>query len=163
VHGFRIGSDVWLVELIQFTISDRSEFLVGIYGLFAAGIFFGVLYRGWFFSVIWLKKSVSLHDRCLKTLLRAPVSLIESLGPGMILSNFTKHLFLIESKLPDGFLINSNNRLALDSLIHAFGPWIYPFSRDCCPMVLGDATLLFRIDLVIDKQVLVCRGKIKGA
>lgn len=43
VHGFRVVSDVWIVELVQATI--RSKLQIGIYGVFSAGMLLGVLGR----------------------------------------------------------------------------------------------------------------------
>lgn len=95
---------------------------------FSGGNISGLTSRGWAFTVVFMKKSASFHDRCLKSLLRAPISLYETLPTGQILSYWTRHLFLIDSTLPDDWLlILSFIPLVLGSvlIVLVVVPWVW--------------------------------------
>ncbi|KAJ3224501.1 hypothetical protein HK099_008369 [Clydaea vesicula] len=107
VSGLRFASDYWLgliVSHFQATKNRALTFDFAIYGGFSALILFGVLFRGFAFSASIVLKSVSLHDRVIKAILRAPISFYDVTPIGQILSNFYRHLYLIDDTLPEGWL-----------------------------------------------------------
>ncbi|KAJ3189633.1 Multidrug resistance-associated protein 1 [Irineochytrium annulatum] len=100
VHGIRFFSDVWLIYLVE-RRNHSVEFYLGIYGALTTAIALGVFFRGTLFSQSVLKKSTTLHERCLRRVLRAPMSFYDITPLGQILSNFARHLFLVDDSLPD--------------------------------------------------------------
>ncbi|KAJ3086249.1 Multidrug resistance-associated protein 1, partial [Quaeritorhiza haematococci] len=95
---------IWLTYIVDKPFNLSSQLYIGIYGVWTGAIAIGVLARGFMFSAAVLKKSVSLHDRVLKAILRAPMSFFDITPIGNILSHFARHLFLIDDFLPEGAL-----------------------------------------------------------
>ncbi|KAJ3113679.1 Multidrug resistance-associated protein 1 [Phlyctochytrium bullatum] len=105
VHGIRFLSDYWLKLFIDDQNDNQPrEYYMGIYGGLTAAIAIGVFARSALFSKSVLKKSTTLHDRCLDRVLRAPMSFYDVTPLGQVLSNFARHLFLVDESLPDAAL-----------------------------------------------------------
>lgn len=117
VHTGRFISDVWLswstlVPAPKFAISNAAY--VGIYGGLCGFVIIGVFARGVIFSATVLSRSKGLHNRALKTILRAPLGYFDVTPLGQILSTFAKHLYLIDDFLPEALL-----------QVFSFGPIIF--------------------------------------
>ena len=105
VQGIRIASDYWLGKIIVLPDLLQNQFYITIYGVFTACILFGGLLRGFAFSASVLTKSLSLHDRVFKAILRAKLEFFDNVPVGFILKNFARHLYLIDDTLPEGISI----------------------------------------------------------
>jgi ABC-type multidrug transport system fused ATPase/permease subunit len=100
--------------------------IVGVYGGLISAIILGALFRGYFFSAAVLRSSASLHDKSLKAVLRAPMSFYDVTPLGQILSNFARHLFLVDDSLPEAalqFLSYSPIVLGTIVLLSIVMPW----------------------------------------
>ncbi|KAJ3214108.1 hypothetical protein HDU67_002064 [Dinochytrium kinnereticum] len=104
VHGIRFFSDFWLQLFVDGRESRSRGYHIGIYGVITAAIAIGVFARGALFSNSVLRKSTTLHDRCLHRCLYAPMSFFDVTPLGQVLSNFARHLFLVDESLPDATL-----------------------------------------------------------
>ncbi|TPX37470.1 hypothetical protein SmJEL517_g00565 [Synchytrium microbalum] len=104
VHGFRFVSDVWLSFFVQGAYGYNSATYLGVYAGLALAIALGVLLRGRLFTEAALARSVSLHRKILDAVLRAPMSYYDATPLGLILSNFARHLFLVDDYLPEACL-----------------------------------------------------------
>ena len=124
--AMRLASDVWLMVLVN-GVYPLDTCLI-VYGSFCAIVFFGVLARGYGFSNAVLNKNISLHNRVLKAVLRAPMSFYEATPLGNILSFFARHLFLIDEFLPEAALqVITFGPIILGSiiLVSAVVPWFW--------------------------------------
>ncbi|RKO85359.1 ABC transporter type 1, transmembrane domain-containing protein, partial [Blyttiomyces helicus] len=120
VHGVRFFSDR--------SQPNSNAVYIGVYGGCCSAIAIGVLARGWAFSAAVLRKSFSLHNRVLQAVLRAPMSFYDVTPLGQILSNFARHLFLIDDFLPEAALqVLSFAPILLGTilLVSIFVPWFW--------------------------------------
>ncbi|KAJ3103334.1 hypothetical protein HDU97_010239 [Phlyctochytrium planicorne] len=141
VHGIRFFSDYWLQLLVDDRQIKSREYHIGAYGILTAAIAVGVFARGALFSNSVLRKSTTLHDRCLHRILRAPMSFYDVTPLGQVLSNFARHLFLVDEALPDATLqVLSFAPIPLGTLalVAAIIPWFWI----TLPLYFGLAYLL---------------------
>ncbi|KAI8611745.1 P-loop containing nucleoside triphosphate hydrolase protein [Chytriomyces sp. MP71] len=101
VHAVFFVSDWWLAEIVQAGPSQTYTISIGVYGGLIALAILGLLLRGVFFAIGVVRKSKSLHDKALRAIIRAPMSFFDLTPLGQILSNFAKHLYLIDDSLPE--------------------------------------------------------------
>ncbi|KAJ3205877.1 Multidrug resistance-associated protein 1 [Entophlyctis luteolus] len=102
MHALFFTSDWLLTHIVDNPGIDYSV-PIGVYGILIGVGIIGFVSRGYFFSIGTLRKSKSLHDRALKSIVRAPMSFFDSTPLGQILANFAKHLYLIDDSLPETF------------------------------------------------------------
>ncbi|KND02775.1 uncharacterized protein SPPG_01856 [Spizellomyces punctatus DAOM BR117] len=114
VATIRVLSDVWVAWFVEGKYSLSEGLYIGIYALFCSAIAVGVLVRGYAFSAAVLSRSISLHNRVLQAVLRAPLSFYEVTPLGQILSHFARYLYMIDDFLPEA---------ALQAL--SFGPIVF--------------------------------------
>ncbi|KAJ3297065.1 hypothetical protein HDU79_004908, partial [Rhizoclosmatium sp. JEL0117] len=135
-HAFFFVSDWWLTRIVDTWTTDSYDTLIGIYAGMVIIAIIGLFIRGHMFSVQTVKKSKSLHDRALKAIVRAPMSFFDSTPLGQILSNFARHLYLIDDSLPESlFQVLSITPLVLGILILVSA--IVPFFITTIPVTFG--------------------------
>ncbi|KAJ3235760.1 hypothetical protein HDU81_000178 [Chytriomyces hyalinus] len=101
VYSVFFVSDWWLAEIVLRTNSQSYAISIGVYGGLIGFAVLGLILRGWLFSTGVIRKSKSLHDKALRAIIRAPMSFFDSTPLGQTLSNFAKHLYLIDDSLPE--------------------------------------------------------------
>ncbi|KAH6563419.1 hypothetical protein BASA60_010718 [Batrachochytrium salamandrivorans] len=127
-HGVRFFSDAWLMFFVDNTLNASNIHYLGIYCALCGLIAFGVLLRGFAFSHLVLKKSVSLHERLIEAVLRAPMAFYDITPLGHVLSFFARHLFLIDEFLPETalqFMFFSPLVIGTIILVVAVVPWFW--------------------------------------
>ncbi|KAI9098245.1 hypothetical protein DFS34DRAFT_620123 [Phlyctochytrium arcticum] len=101
VAGIRVLSDIWLKWFVEDKFDISESLYLGIYALFCSAIAVGVLARGYAFSAAALSRSISLHNRVLVAVLRAPLSFFDVTPLGQILAHFATNLYAIDDFLPE--------------------------------------------------------------
>ncbi|KAJ3130188.1 Canalicular multispecific organic anion transporter 2 [Nowakowskiella sp. JEL0407] len=106
VHGVRFLSDTWLSFNMNESgsVKHSDSIYVGVYAILTAAITLGVMGRGFMISAAVIKKSKALHERLLNAILHAPMSFYDITPVGQILSNFARHLFIVDDFLPESML-----------------------------------------------------------
>ncbi|KAJ1566018.1 hypothetical protein HK096_004419, partial [Nowakowskiella sp. JEL0078] len=104
VHGIRFGSDAWLSLNVKGSLSYVDNFYIIIYASLTIAITVGVLARGFLISSVVIRKSIALHRKVLDAVFHAPMSFYDITPVGQILSNFARHLFLVDDFLPEAAL-----------------------------------------------------------
>ncbi|KAJ1548114.1 hypothetical protein HK096_004666, partial [Nowakowskiella sp. JEL0078] len=104
VHGIRFGSDAWLSLNVKGSPSYVDNFYIVIYAILTIAITIGVMARGFLISSVVIRKSIALHRKVLEAVFHAPMSFYDITPVGQILSNFARHLFLVDDFLPEAAL-----------------------------------------------------------
>jgi ABC-type multidrug transport system fused ATPase/permease subunit len=83
-------------------ISD--DMFVGVYGASVVLFTCGILVRGLVFSFVSIKKSYTLHDRMLNSVLYATKNFFDTTPLGRVLNAFARHQYAIDAQLADSLM-----------------------------------------------------------
>lgn len=153
-----LQKDVWLGHLVGNTAGSDGTFNIAMYGVFSAAIAIGVVIRGAGFSYSILRKSISLHDRVLKAILRAPISFYDTTAVGQVLAYFARHLYLIDDFLPEGWLqVLSFSPVLLGVIVLV--SVIVPYFAATLPVYLLLAWIIVRRCKKVEERLKTMEGK----
>ncbi|KAJ3351300.1 Multidrug resistance-associated protein 1 [Entophlyctis luteolus] len=156
VQRLILFSDWLLTHIVDNPGIDYSV-AIGVYGILIGVGIVGFVSRGYFFSLGTLRKSKSLHDRALKSIVRAPMSFFDSTPLGQILANFAKHLYLIDDSLPETFFqVLSIAPMILGILILVCA--IVPIFIATLPITVGFALFVVYVCHDAEQRLVVLEG-----
>ncbi|KAI8929067.1 hypothetical protein BC831DRAFT_547895 [Entophlyctis helioformis] len=150
-HMFRFASDIWLMILVEDRLGLSNVTYLSVYCSLCFIIAVAVLARGFVFCVLILRKSVSLHERLIEAVMRAPMAFYDITPLGHILSFFARHLFLIDEFLPETALqVLSFSPLVLGTIliVAVIVPWFWA----TLPVYIGLCVLAVRSCLSVQRK-----------
>ena len=123
-----VAPDVWLSSLTKKLPEEQKDNTnLTIYACFvSASLIFAVI-RAYWFLLVSLRCSESLHDQMVLAILQAPVHFFDSNPAGRILNRFSKDVGCLDELLPKTFLVSIQRVLLVFASIiipTVTNPWL---------------------------------------
>jgi len=123
-----VAPDVWLSSLTKKLPEEQKDNTnLTIYACFvSASLIFAVI-RAYWFLLVSLRCSESLHDQMVLAILQAPVHFFDSNPAGRILNRFSKDVGCLDELLPKTFLVSVQRVLLVFASIiipTVTNPWL---------------------------------------
>eukprot|EP01087_Luapelamoeba_hula_P012571 TRINITY_DN3508_c0_g1_i1.p1 TRINITY_DN3508_c0_g1~~TRINITY_DN3508_c0_g1_i1.p1 ORF type:complete len:1538 (+),score=302.45 TRINITY_DN3508_c0_g1_i1:61-4674(+) len=103
-QSLQVGSSWWLsywsTQSEDHPENPRTLHYMGIYAALGMGAAFIVLVRSFVFAYGSINSARVLHERLLKTLVRAPMAFFDTTPIGRILNRFSKDIYTVDEMLP---------------------------------------------------------------